>query len=71
MTKHYQAHADREAKEKYLTQLPDFLNASPPQLPAAKEPEREELTQLLTRLPLKEIKKILTQIRTAYPELSV
>ena len=25
MTKHYQAHADREAKEKYLSQMPDFI----------------------------------------------
>ena len=25
MTKHYQAHADREAKEKYLAQMPDFI----------------------------------------------
>lgn len=69
MTKHYQAHADREAKEKYLTQLPDFLNAAPPQLPAPAEPERLELNDLLSRLPLKEVKKILVQIRTAYPEL--
>lgn len=25
MTKHYQAHADREAKEKYLAKMPDFI----------------------------------------------
>ncbi|MBR5447335.1 MAG: tyrosine-type recombinase/integrase, partial [Clostridia bacterium] len=28
MTKHYQAHADRKAKEKYLSQMPDFLGVS-------------------------------------------
>lgn len=28
MTKHYQAHADREAKEKYLAKLPNFIGQS-------------------------------------------
>ena len=28
MTKHYQAHADREAKEKYLAKLPNFIGKS-------------------------------------------
>ncbi|HBP08031.1 MAG TPA: hypothetical protein DD673_15295 [Lentisphaeria bacterium] len=28
MTKHYQAHADREAKEKYLAKMPDFIGHS-------------------------------------------
>ena len=28
MTKHYQAHADREAKAKYLAKLPDFIGQS-------------------------------------------
>ncbi|MBR2509156.1 MAG: tyrosine-type recombinase/integrase [Lentisphaeria bacterium] len=29
MTKHYQAHADRKAKEKYLSQMPDFIGTTP------------------------------------------
>ena len=67
MTKHYQAHADREAKEKYLIQLPDFLNAAPQQLPPPVELERQELNELLARLPLSEIRKILAQVRSALP----
>ena len=27
MTKHYQAHADREMKEKFLSQLPEFIGS--------------------------------------------
>lgn len=71
MTKHYQAHADREAKEKYLIQLPDFLNAAPQQLPLPEEPERQELNELLAWLPLNEIRKILAQMRSALPDKPV
>ena len=71
MTKHYQAHADREAKEKYLTRLPDFLNAAPQQLPPPEEPERQELNELLARLPLDEIRRILAQVRSTLPDKPV
>ncbi len=60
MTKHYQAHADREAKEKYLTQMPNFLGSpTPKQLPSPALSDRERLAELLGRLPDQAITQIL------------
>ena len=63
MTKHYQAHATREDKEKYMKQLPNFLGSSNPRFMALPEkinsPEREELRRLADTLPLDKIVEIL------------
>lgn len=45
MTKHYQAHADREAKEKYLAQMPDFIGRS--ELKVIADPDEEERMRLI------------------------
>lgn len=59
MTKHYQAHADREAKEKYLAQMPNFLGtAQPAALPAPEEVERERLLQEIRHLPSNKLKDL-------------
>jgi len=52
MTKHYEAHADRDAKEKYLAQLPAFLVANAPkQLDATSDNRRAALIRKLQQLP--------------------
>ena len=64
MTKHYQAHADRLAKEKYLAQMPDFLMGEEQTLlETATEPEREELKELAATLPQGTIRKILEFVK--------
>lgn len=67
MTKHYQAHADREAKEKYLAQLPDFLGSSSsrPQLPATSC--RDRLNQVLALLPEDAVQQVLAYAETLNP----
>ena len=61
MTKHYQAHADRTAKEKYLSQMPNFLEISSDkkELQTSIEPERIRLQEIVKILPLSSIEKIL------------
>jgi len=62
MTKHYQAHADRKAKEKYLAQMPNFLDVSAEQKKISEyiiEPERLQLKKLADTLPLDKIKQII------------
>ncbi len=59
MTRHYQAHADRKAKEKYLAQLPDFLESTAKQIPRLGSSPREQLQQVLARLSEKAIEKVL------------
>ena len=59
MTRHYQAHADRKAKEKYLAQLPDFLESTAKQIPRSGSSPREQLQQVLARLSEKAIEKVL------------
>lgn len=63
MTKHYQAHATREDKEKYMKQLPNFLGSSNNTvltLPEkSTEPEREELRRLVDSLPLDKVGDVL------------
>lgn len=64
MTKHYQAHADREAKEKYLNQLPDFLGtARPMRLPSGATCQ-EELNDLLLLLPPEKQQQVLTFVKS-------
>lgn len=67
MTKHYQAHADREAKEKYFGQLPDFLDSSSsrPQLPAPSC--RDRLNQVLALLPEDAVQQVLAYAETLNP----
>lgn len=67
MTKHYQSHADRQAKEKYLSQMPNFLDAphSTAQITISSDPERELLKQLVETLPIQVIRKILNYARKA------
>ena len=72
MTKHYQAHADREAKEKHLTRFPDFMNTAPQPFPPSEELERQELKKLLARrLSLDGIRKILAQVRSTLSDKPV
>ncbi len=63
MTKHYQAHADRQAKEKYLAQMPYFLNAGPiqQQLSASQDGDTElhKLIDLVKQLSPDMVKKTL------------
>lgn len=43
MTKHYQAHANRKDKEKYLKMIPEFLSAATvPCLPFTQSLEKKE-----------------------------
>ena len=71
MTKHYQEHATREDKKRYMQQLPVFLGAKTetvteqsytlaPEQSAA--PERDKLKQLADTLPLETVKKILKTV---------
>lgn len=64
MTKHYQAHADRKAKEKYLAKMPDFLSSSDKPLLTNSEPERDQLEQLIKQLPIEDIRTILDFIKS-------
>jgi integrase len=63
MTKHYQAHATREDKARYMQQLPNFLESDTPlsktEFTLANEPERTELHRLVDSLNIEQIKEIL------------
>ncbi|MEI8247948.1 MAG: tyrosine-type recombinase/integrase [Lentisphaerota bacterium] len=61
MTKHYSAHATREAKRTKMELLPDFMGmtVTPVKQIAPPEPEREELRQLVETLPIEVIKEFL------------
>lgn len=48
MTKHYQAHADREAKEKYLAQMPDFIGRA--EVTVIADPDEAERMRLIRQL---------------------
>ena len=52
MTKHYQAHADREMKEKFLSQLPEFIGRIDDSSEAEDHVEAmpENMTNLRSRL---------------------
>jgi len=64
MTKHYQAHADREAKEKYLARMPDFLGvAEAPRLGSPMTAVQEELLQVVAVLPEESWSKVLAYAR--------
>ena len=59
MTKHYQAHADREAKEKYLAQMPDFIgHAEVKAIDTFENQIRTELIQKISRLSLEQLAKL-------------
>ncbi|MEA4863611.1 MAG: tyrosine-type recombinase/integrase [Victivallaceae bacterium] len=60
MTKHYQAHATREAKERYLSQLPNLLSAAPDtEREASTSSGRERLIELINHLPDDKIQSLL------------
>lgn len=69
MTALYQKHASREAKAKFMQQMPNVLGAPAAplkQLPAAgaaMEPERAELHRLADVLPIEMIRNVLECIR--------
>ena len=69
MTKHYQTHADREAKEKYLAQMPNFLNATSPskKILLVENPEivqaRHELAILVEQLSIDAVRETLAFIK--------
>ena len=59
MTKHYQAHADREAKEKYLAQMPDFIgHAEVKAIDTSENQIRTELIQKIGRLSSEQLAKL-------------
>ncbi len=59
MTKHYQAHADREAKEKYLAQMPDFIgHAEVKAMDISENQIRTELIQKIGRLSSEQLAKL-------------
>lgn len=62
MTKHYQEHATRADKEKFMNQLPDFLNSGDVKQIGVVEPERAELHKLVDTLPIEKIKKLLKEL---------
>lgn len=65
MTKHYQAHADREAKERYLGQMPNFLgtnDVSKHNNPTSSA--REELLYMIGSLPEDTVTRILAYARS-------
>jgi integrase len=65
MTKHYQLHADRRAKEKYLSKMPNFLNTASPAKQLTQEgysnasQERRELATIIERLSDDAVKEML------------
>lgn len=75
MTKHYQAHADRKDKEKYLSQMPDFLSHANLQMGLPQtdvkealqelptDPERIQLHQLIDEVPLEAVQELLKQLQ--------
>ena len=64
MTKHYQAHADRKAKEKYLSQMPDFLGVSAAQQLALRDDTvkamdlRKQLKDRIDNMTMEQLKAI-------------
>ena len=50
MTRHYQAHADREAKEKYLAKLPTLIGGTPA-IPSPELARQEVIRQIQTLSP--------------------
>lgn len=66
MTKHYQAHADRTTKEKYLAQMPDFLHGTTPMIPQQSS-LREELQRLISELPEERLPDVISACKALLP----
>lgn len=65
MTKHYQAHADREAKEKYPAQMPDFIGHSDVKaIGSPNDSLREELIQQIKELPTEKLENVAYFLRS-------
>lgn len=62
MTRHYQAHADREAKEKYLAKLPTLIGGTP----SSRGPEisRQEVIRQVQMLSPEQLKAVAEFIRS-------
>lgn len=64
MTKYYQAHADREAKERYLGQMPNLLGTDEiPKLNLPMSSAREELLDLIGSLPEETVPEVLVYVK--------
>lgn len=59
MTKHYQAHADREAKQKYLAQMDNILGVAEITMEPDTAPERETMKKLAETLAIDKVRAIL------------
>ena len=62
MTRHYQAHADREAKEKYLAKLPTLIGGTS-EIPAL-ELSRQELIRQIQTLSQEQLNAVAEFIRS-------
>ena len=62
MTRHYQAHADREAKEKYLAKLPTLIGGTS-EIPAL-ELSRQEVIRQIQTLSLEQLNAVAEFIRS-------
>ena len=65
MTKHYQAHADREAKEKYLARMPDSIGHSEVKaIESSDNIQREQLIQQMKGFPPDQLEIVAKFLRT-------
>ena len=65
MTKHYQAHADREAKEKYLSKLPNFIGKSEVKAIGRQTTDlRWQIQQRISSLSEQQLEKVRTFLET-------
>ena len=65
MTKHYQAHADREAKEKYLAKLPNFIGKSEVKAIGRQTTDlRWQIQQRISSLSEQQLEKVRTFLET-------
>lgn len=62
MTKHYMDHASREAKTRYLHQLPDYLTGGNTEKASAEDGKRQRLADLAYSLPDEAIDRVLSLI---------
>ena len=64
MTKHYQAHADREAKEKYLAKLPDFIGRAEMKAIGSTDEDQRQLLRKIEVMPPWQLEKISAFLET-------
>ena len=61
MTRHYMDHAGREAKARYLAELPDYLSGSSS---SSGNDARKQLSDLAYSLPIDEVQRLLAEVQT-------